>query len=362
MENITPENFQRNSWFIFELREKAYLDLIKNINDLNSIKPNDSDVEILNTIIQNKKSKLTDLKDYKEEIDLKSNFKSAFFDFKSGIKKINEKMLVINNIIITGKKRENISLRKICKEYKKITGISIAKSSVHNIMRNKLNFRFLKTVPKTNKINTTSSKIRFFLFMKVVIKSLFFGLKIVYIDESNFQLENNHLRVWRKNNEFPLFNVKSFGRRNIILAISDEKVILYTINKGTNNNETFFCFMTKLVDNIGESKISEYLIIMDNCTIHLHQKLKDFYKEKRMKILTIVPYASQLNGVELVFGLIKQKVYKKIFSSLNKLETFVEKEILDLNENEVLNRVFLKTYIYYKDYIINNINCNLNEI
>ena len=107
-----------------------------------------------------------------------------------------------------------------------------------------------------------------------------------------------------KKNEFPLFNVKSFGRRNIILAISDEKVILYTINKGTNNNETFFCFMKNLVDNIGEDKISEYLIIMDNCTIHLHQKLKDFYKEKRMKILTIVPYASQLNAVELVFGFI----------------------------------------------------------
>ena len=333
MENITPVNFQRNSWFIFELREKSYPELIKNINDLNSIKPNDSDLEILNNFIQNKKSEIKNSENFKDEIDIKSNFKSAFLNFKPGIKKMNEKMIIINNIIITCKKRENITLKKICKEYEKITGISIAKSSVHNIIKNKLNFRFLKTVPKTNKINSTSSKIRFFLFIKVVIKCLFFGLKIIYIDESNFQLENNHLRIWRKNNEFPLFNVKSFGRRNIILAVSDEKIILYTINKGTNNNETFLCFMKNLVEYIGEDNISDYLIIMDNCTIHLHPKLKDFYKEKRMKILTIVPYASQLNGVELVFGLIKQKVYKKIFSSLNKLETFVKKQLSDLNEN-----------------------------
>ena len=64
----------------------------------------------------------------------------------------------------------------------------------------------------------------------------------------------------------------------------------------------------------------------------------------------------------MVFGLIKQKVYKKIFSSLNKLETFVKKQLLNLNENEVLNRVFLRTFIYYKDYILNNSNCNLNDI
>ena len=53
--NITPDNFQKNSWLVFELREKAYPDLIKNITDLNSIKPNDLDIEILDNIIQNKK-------------------------------------------------------------------------------------------------------------------------------------------------------------------------------------------------------------------------------------------------------------------------------------------------------------------
>ena len=93
--------------------------MIKNITDLNSIKPNDLDIEILDNFIQNKKSKIKNSEDYQDEIDIKSNFKSAFIYFKPGIKKMNEKMLIINNIIIKGKKRENISLKKFVKNIKK---------------------------------------------------------------------------------------------------------------------------------------------------------------------------------------------------------------------------------------------------
>ena len=78
MENITSDNFQKNTWFVFELLEKAYPDLIKNITDLNSIKPNNLDIEILDNIIQNKKSKIKNSEDYQDEIDIKSNFKSTF--------------------------------------------------------------------------------------------------------------------------------------------------------------------------------------------------------------------------------------------------------------------------------------------
>ena len=110
-------------------------------------------------------------------------------------------------------------------------------------MRNKLNFKYLKTKPKTNELNSYSSKITYFLFIKTIIRALIFKLKIIFIDESNFQLENNHLRLCRKTNESTYFNAKTHGRRNIILAISEENIIFYTINKGTNNNETFLNFM-----------------------------------------------------------------------------------------------------------------------
>lgn len=47
-------------------------------------------------------------------------------------------------------------------------------------MRNKLNFRL--------KINTKSSKIRKYVFVKTLIRALSIGINIIYIDETNFHL------------------------------------------------------------------------------------------------------------------------------------------------------------------------------
>ena len=41
-----------------------------------------------------------------------------------------------------------------------------------------------------------------FFFIKVIINALKLKLGIIYIDESNFQLDNNHLKIWRKKMKF----------------------------------------------------------------------------------------------------------------------------------------------------------------
>ena len=82
--------------------------------------------------------------------------------------------------------RENISLKKICNKYYKITGNNISKAYVSDILKNKLNIRFLKTTPKTLRLNLNSSIIRGFIFLNILINALKLNLKIIYIDESNF--------------------------------------------------------------------------------------------------------------------------------------------------------------------------------
>ena len=105
-------------------------------------------------------------------------------------------------------------------------------------------------------------------------------MKIIYIDESNFQVHNNHLKVWRKRGETSYFKVGPPGRRNIIAAISNDELLLYHINKGTNNSESFLNFMNELVQILEEKSIENSLLIMDNCSIHLSKKLIEFYKNK----------------------------------------------------------------------------------
>ena len=73
-----------------------------------------------------------------------------------------------------------------------------------------------------------------------------------------------------------------------------------------------------------------------------------------MKVLTIVPYKIDFNGVEFFFNYIKQKIYKKVFVSFNKLLPFINDILNDENTKEILNKIFIKTINIYKEFIHNN--------
>ena len=355
MKNISPLDFGKDSSFIFDLREKNYLDLIKDLKDINVIKPKDEDISLL-------EKKINDFKfnEIKEDIEINNisilpEYKDALLNFTPGIQKLTGKTKIISNIFYGFKKREKINLKKICNKFYKITGNKISKSYVSGILKNKLNIKFLKTSPKTIKLNSISSKIRGFIFLNVILNALKLKLKIIYIDESNFQIQNNHLKIWRKRGELPYFKVGSPGRRNIISAISNEELLLYQIDNGTNNSTTFLDFMKNLMEVLNEKSIADGLVVMDNCSIHLTKTLQDFYKEQNLKVLTIVPYCSEFNAIELLFGFLKQKIYKNVFSSIRKLNTFVEDQLEENATNEIINKIFIKTLITYKHYIYNNI-------
>jgi hypothetical protein len=57
-----------------------------------------------------------------------------------------------------------MNLKKICRKYESKTGNSISKSYVSYVLKNKLNYSYLKTVAKTNKLNTKSSRERCFFY------------------------------------------------------------------------------------------------------------------------------------------------------------------------------------------------------
>jgi len=83
------------------------------------------------------------------------------------------------------------------------------------------------------------------------------GLKIIYLDESNFQLQNNHLRIRRKRKENPYFRLGKKDRKNIIVAKSNENLLLFTINNGTNNSATFLEFMNEFISILKENSIND---------------------------------------------------------------------------------------------------------
>lgn len=360
MQKNTVFEFSRESSFLLDLRKKNYSELIKDIDDFNSLIPTEGEISILDAYIEGVRDTIINTEEDGKEFEILPEFKNALQAFIPGIRILNTKYTIIKTIIQNFKKKENISLKNICKKYKKETNTSISKSSVYYILKNKLNYGFLRTTTKTNKLNDLSSKRRAFIFIKAIINCLKLKIKIIYLDETHIQLENNHLKIWRPKNMIPYFNSGKRGRKNFLMAVTIEGVILYEINDDTNNQETFYSFMVKLIEKINKEELNNYLIIMENCSIHLTKKLKDFYSEKKLKILTIVPYLSEFNAIELFFNYIKQKIYKKVFNSFNKLITFIEGIINGDNITEILPKIFIRTIDKYKEFLNNNKNIDLN--
>lgn len=354
-------NFDKDSNFVIDLREKNFNNLLGKIGEVSDLMKNETEIATFDQIIHDYEYDNNNDNGF-EGLKILPKFKEALLNFSPNICILNDKLKTIQEIINNWKKRENMSLKRICRKYRKKTGNKISKTSMQYLLKKKLKYKYLKTMPKTDKLAQTSSIIRSFVFIKVIARALFLKMKIIYLDETNFQLENNNLRIWRKPNETLYFKSLNRGRKNLILAVTKEEILLYKINNGTNRSSDFFEFMKILIEKINKEDLPNYLIVMDNCSIHLTKQLKDFYSSEKLKILTIVPYFSELNAVEIVFNYLKQKLYKKIFSKFNKLISFINNLLNDEDIDEILNKTFIKTIKFYKQYLINNNNINLDII
>ena len=106
------------------------------------------------------------------------------------------------------------------------------------------------------------------------------------MDESNFQIINNKLKVRRRREESVSFKIGKPGKKNLILAISPNRPIYYELNNGTNKNDSFLNYFINLLKNIPKEEIKKYFFVMDNCTIHFTKKLIECYKNNNLKIIT----------------------------------------------------------------------------
>ena len=225
-------NFNKDSFFILDLRLKNYNSLCRRINDLSELTRNDEEISVFDKVLYEYQNSDNFIAQSNEKKIL-PEYQDALQKFNPGNCNLKDNFKIILDIIKSYNKKENITINSIRRKYKKKTNKVMGRSTIYYIMKNKLNFRYLKTLPKTSKLTEKSSKIRTFVFIKIIARALALKMKVIFLDESNFQLENNNLRVWRHPDETPYFKALKRGRKNIIMAITDERILLYKINKGT---------------------------------------------------------------------------------------------------------------------------------
>ena len=361
-------NIRKNNPNIFEfsidshfIYEPIFSDnLFYNLKDNNIIKTTNEENIFLKNIIESIDIQIDD-----RQIYVLPFFKLLLDNVKKVEPILNERVLIIKEIIESSPKNMSISLSKITSEYYKIAekkGIpSIKKSSIHNILRNKLFYRFRKIPVKTNKLINVDNIRKTFYFIKILIRSLKLGITPIYIDECGFFLKNNNFRNWICRDDEYFCKVSNVDTKlNLIMAVSSTKIFHYKINRASTTSLEFKIFFEELLDKMTNEEKKNHIFIMDNLKAHLTLELFELYYNNNLKILFNIPYKSSFNMIEKVFRYIKNLTYKQIFSSQNK---FVNK-IIEIIESEklkiTLKKLFKETLNIYEDFIKSNSIKNLN--
>ena len=113
--------------------------------------------------------------------------------------------------------------------------------------------------------------------MKIFSSAIRLGLKFIYIDESGFYLHNNHFRNWVEDNEEIYFYNKGNKKLNLLLAVSSEKIIHYSIQEENTNSSNFNKFIEDMIRKINKDKEQNYVMILDNFSCHLTNELFETY-------------------------------------------------------------------------------------
>ena len=107
---------------------------------------------------------------------------------------------------------------------------------------------------------------------------------------------------------------------NLILTVSNRKVISKKFIKTSVDSTIFINFLSELLNQLTEEEKNKVMIVMDNASFHLSNDVLEFFNDNKLRGITICPYRSYFNMIELVFRYIKNIIYKNVFTKMDDLK------------------------------------------
>lgn len=358
---FNPLKYQIENNFFIEITK--YNSFINNISNINDLIPCTKRINIIQQKMELIKEKSLPNSGLNKIAILEKFYKSLDNYFE--IKKNNSEFAVNVKNILDDFGNERITLKLIQEEYLSRYQKKLSLMTISRILRFHLNYHYRKTSVKNPKIKDKEYILMSYIFLNSIIHALELGLNITYIDEVSFSVENNNYFTWRANDTIitngPKTNTKN--RFNAIVAIDENEVLYANIFSKNITSDDFISYLEELFERIGENKINNSLFILDNAKIHVSKLVKNYIKNKNVKIITNVPYCSFFNSIELLFRSMKNITYKKNFKSIKDLK----KTFIGLIDDENMNDIIKKNYIetlnkYYQFFEKNNRIVNLEDM
>ena len=348
IKNFNTSNFTTNNSFFVPLIK--YKNFLKNINPQKDlIDENDLMINLkkkINAISENINNQT-----FSNNITLSNEFYNAFKSLNE-IKKDESSLAKNIKQIIDNNKGKRLTLKFIANEYQNTFNINLSLMTISRVMRNHLGYHYRKTTVKNPKLLDDDSILMSFIFLKIILRAIELGLNLIYLDEVGFSLENQNFYTWKKKDD--LFyggaKINQKVKLNAILSINENEILYGKLLNKTIDSDDFILYIEELLERISKEDIKNSLIIMDNAKFHVSKKVTQYFKDKNIKIITIVPYLSTFNSIELLFRAFKNKMYKETYKNMKELRKRVTDLINDENMSKIVQKNFVETLNVYKKY------------
>lgn len=359
--NPLINSFNYYSHFIYD--QADFFDYYSSLSQKNNIKLNEEEISLIQTVINDIELEKAVMKG-ETFVNISKSIFETLNNFKEQKKPETDISLFIKNKISNSINRADITCRKIAIEYYNETGKFIGKSSVNNIMRNHLGYRYIKTTYKTNYLRTDEANILCLCFIKLIVRLIKFNFEIVFLDESKIESINTHFKCWRKPGETIYFGNSDKKKLNIIMAVGKNKVFKMDLNEENTTAEIYLNFLKNLYESLKKENNKKYVIILDNLKLHKTKEVISYCIEKKINLVFNIPYQSIFNGIELCFRSMKKIIYSNIYNSVDEIKEMLNSLIQDekfkksllYNYKETLNE-----YLYYSEnHKYDNLNLNYN--
>lgn len=229
-------------------------------------------------------------------------------------------------IKITNEGKEyGINLRKIRSEYSKVVNGTLPSSStLRRYLIKNLKYKFKKEGLTHHKSLEISNLYQTHYYIKNLEEFMQKEYLLVFIDESSFCDKHLSKKIWTSD-KYPskVINNGRTESASLLLAITNNLIIEKQFVDTRVNSEIFYNYIVQTINSlkcIDETKDyldkKNVLFIFDNAKIHLSKGNRKKFCDLPCKFLTLPTYFPKANPVELVFGALKKRVYRKVFSNM----------------------------------------------
>ena len=135
--------------------------------------------------------------------------------------------------------------------------------------------------------------------------------QVISIDESGIHKEMSlsHGYTCKGTRLFQKTTSQRYQNYSLVMAVSCERVVAYTILKGATNKDAFIVFLKEHL--IPACSSRKYIFLLDNVRFHHSTCVKAIIEANGHAIMFTPPYSPDLNPIEHVFSTIKHRLRRR---------------------------------------------------